>query len=260
MHGTRLQLVVAHPDDETFGCGSLLLHAAAAGVATSVVCATRGEAGEGDAADLGAVRERELRDAARLLGVGRVDVLGFADSGMSGDTGDATLAGAPFEQVVAAVRAAVDAVRPDVLVTLDASDGHRDHVRIRDASVEAAATAGVPRVYLACLPRSLMRRWAAHMQAVRPDMPHLDADVAALGTPDEQITTVIDAARHLPVRERAIALHASQTSPFEGLPADLRRAFLADVHLRRVMPVWAGGEPETSLFDSHPLLPREDLR
>jgi LmbE family N-acetylglucosaminyl deacetylase len=98
------------------------------------------------------------------------------------------------------------------------------------------------------------------MQAVRPDMPHLDADVAALGTPDEQITTVIDAARHLPVRERAIALHASQTSPFEGLPADLRRAFLADVHLRRVMPVWAGGEPETSLFDSHPLLPREDLR
>jgi LmbE family N-acetylglucosaminyl deacetylase len=249
MHGTRLQLVVAHPDDETFGCGSLLLHAAAAGATTSVVCATRGEAGEGDAGDLGAVREQELREAARMLGVGHVDVLGFADSGMTGEAGPGTLAGAPFEDVVTAVRAAVDAVRPDVLVTLDASDGHRDHLRIREAAVEAARAAHVPRVYLACLPRSLMRRWAAHMQALRPDMPHLDADVAQLGTPDEQITTVLDAAGHLPARERAVAVHASQTSPFDGLPADLRRAFLADVHLQRVTPPWTGGAIETSLVD-----------
>ena len=38
-------VTVAHPDDETFGCGSLLLHAAAAGAQTCVVWATRGEAG-----------------------------------------------------------------------------------------------------------------------------------------------------------------------------------------------------------------------
>ena len=42
----RLMVVVAHPDDESFGCGSTLLHAAAAGARTAVVCATRGEAGE----------------------------------------------------------------------------------------------------------------------------------------------------------------------------------------------------------------------
>jgi LmbE family N-acetylglucosaminyl deacetylase len=248
MDAPRLQLIVAHPDDETFGCGSLLLHAAATGARTSVVCATRGEAGEGGATDLGAVRERELREAARLLGVGRVDLLGFTDSGMSGDAGEQTLVGAPFERVVAAVRAAVDAVRPDVLVTLDASDSHRDHVRIRDAALEVARAAGVPRVYLACLPRSLMRRWAEHMKAERPDMEHLDADVAALGTPDDDITTVLAAAEHLPARERAMAVHASQTSPYEGLPADLRRAFLGDVHLRRVRPAWDGGQRETSLL------------
>jgi LmbE family N-acetylglucosaminyl deacetylase len=249
MDAPRLQIVVAHPDDETFGCGSLLLHAAAAGATTSVVCATRGEAGEGGGADLGAVRERELREAARLLGVQRVDLLGFADSGMSGDAGDATLVGAPFERVVAAVRARIDDVRPDVLVTLDASDSHRDHVRIRDASVQAARAAGVPRIYLACLPRSLMRRWVEHMRTERPGMEHLDADAAALGTPDDDITTVIDAAEHLPVRERAMAVHASQTSPYEGLPADLRRAFLADVHLRRVHPAaHLDGECGSSLF------------
>ena len=252
MDCSRLQVVVAHPDDETFGCGSLLLHAAAAGATTSVVCATRGEAGESAAADLGAVRERELREAARLLGVDRVDLLGFADSGMSCDAAGNTLVGVPFERVVAAVRAAVDAFRPDVLVTLDASDSHRDHVRIRDAAIEAARRAGVPRVYLACLPRSLMRRWVEHMRRERPEMEHLDADVAALGTPDEDITTVLAAAEHLPARERAMAVHASQTSPYEGLPDDLRRAFLADVHLRRVHPVPDpnpdGGKRETSLL------------
>ena len=42
----RLQVVVAHPDDETFGCGSTLLHAAQVGAVTAVTCATRGEAGE----------------------------------------------------------------------------------------------------------------------------------------------------------------------------------------------------------------------
>ena len=43
--GRRLLLVHAHPDDETFGCGSLLAHARRMGVRTVVACATRGEAG-----------------------------------------------------------------------------------------------------------------------------------------------------------------------------------------------------------------------
>ncbi|WP_222271920.1 PIG-L deacetylase family protein [Modestobacter marinus] len=244
----RLQVVVAHPDDETFGCGSMLLHAAGAGAETAVVCATRGEEG-GDVDGLGAVRERELREAAGLLRVSRVDLLDFADSGMSGEAPAGSLVSAPFEDVVAAVAGAVAAFRPDVLVTLDASDSHRDHVRIRDAALAAAETVGVPRVYLSCILRSLMRRWVDHVKVARPDMEHLNADVAGLGTPDEEITTVIDVAAHLPVREKAIALHASQTSPFEGLPEELRRAFLATDHLRRVVPPWPGGAPETRLLD-----------
>ena len=243
----RVQVVVAHPDDETFGCGSLLLRAADAGAVTAVTCATRGEAG-GDGKDLGVVRERELREAAAVLGVDRVDVLGFADSGMSGEAGDETLAGAPFPRVLAAVEDAVHSFRPDVLVTLDGSDSHRDHVRIRDAASAVADTVAVPRVYLHCLPRSLMRRWAAHMSRERPGTEHLDADVSALGTPDEEITTFVDVRRYLPQREQAIALHASQASPFDGLPDDLRLAFLGTDHLRRVRPPWPGGDPETDLF------------
>jgi LmbE family N-acetylglucosaminyl deacetylase len=252
MTSARLQVMVAHPDDETFACGSLLLHAAEAGFETVVGCATRGEAGEQAAhsaeGDLGLQREGELRAAAALLGASRVDLLGYADSGMRGTPGPGTLAGAPFGQVVDAVAELLTTVRPDILVTLDASDGHRDHVRIRDATVEAARRRGVPRTYLHCLPRSLIKRWVAHMRQGRPDVEHLDGDVEELGTPDEDITTVLDTSRHLAVREQAIALHRSQVSPFDGLPEGLRRDFLTADHLRRVTPHWRGGARETSLL------------
>ena len=230
----RLLVVVAHPDDETFGCGSLLLHAAAAGMTTAVCCATRGEAGEWPddlvlpAGGIANQRETELYDAARALGVGRVDVLGLHDSGMTGPAGPMTLVGAPEPVVAAQVGDIVDLVEPDVVVTLDGSDGHRDHARIRDVTVAVAHEAGVP-VYLYCLARRLMRSWAEVMTERDPGSDYLA--LGELGTPEEDIDVVIDTGAHLAQREAAIRLHRSQTSPFEGLPADLRREWLSVEHL-----------------------------
>src|SRR6478609_7653209 len=93
-------VVVAHPDDETFGTGSLIAHEAARGVEVVVCCATRGEAGE---APEWLADDEDLRAAAAALGVTRVVVLDCGDSGMAGDMGVDTLAGAPFESVVEAV-------------------------------------------------------------------------------------------------------------------------------------------------------------
>ena len=232
--GVRLQVVVAHPDDETFGCGSLLLHAAAAGAVTAVCCATRGEAGEWPEemvlppGGIAEQREAELRKAAGVLGVGRVDVLDFVDSGMTGDAAPSTLVGADVDDVSVAVRRAVESFAPDVLVTLDGSDGHRDHARIRDVTVRLAQELDLP-VYLSCLSRTLMRQWAAWMTEQDPGSAYLA--LGELGTPDEAVTTRVDSAEHLATREAAIALHRSQTSPFEGLPPDLRRAFLTTEYL-----------------------------
>lgn len=235
----RVQVVVAHPDDESFGCGSLILHAKASGAQLGVVCATRGEAGDrSDGGDepLAVVRERELRAAAALLGVDRLDLLDLADSGMDGEPAPGSLCAADEPDVHAAVRRAMEAFAPDVVVTLDASDGHRDHARIRDVTVAVARDLAVPRVYLSCLPRSLMRRWADEMRVLTPDSPYFDVDAAAFGTPDSDITTVVPAAEHLAARLRVHAVHASQTSPYEALSDALREEFLGTVYLRRVVP------------------------
>lgn len=137
---------------------------------------------------------------------------------------------------------------PTVVVTLDASDGHRDHAHVRDATVLAASRPGSPveRVYLQCLPETLMRRWVELLAADQPDSAHLD--LGDLGTPDDLITTYLDTSDVLEVRERAMALHASQTPPYDVMPDDLRRDFLATDRLRRVVPPWEGGEREHALF------------
>ena len=60
---------------------------------------------------------------------------------MDGEPAPSTLVAADPSLVAAEVRAAVDELRPDVVVTLDASDGHRDHAVIRDATLVAVDTA-----------------------------------------------------------------------------------------------------------------------
>lgn len=250
----RLLIVVAHPDDETFGTGSVLLRAAADGAHTVVACATRGESGEvRDAVtvpdgDLGALREAELRAAARALGVAEVEVWGFADSGMDGEAASGTLCAAAREDVVAAVSDALDRHRPDVVVTLAADDGHRDHACVRDAVLEAVDRGDHPdlRVLLYCLPRSLMHAWVRHQAG--NDKAAAYVALPEIGTPDEDLTTVVDAGAHYDARLAAIGLHASQASPFDALPEDLRRSFLCTDHLVRVRPPWTGEAQESDLW------------
>ena len=147
------------------------MHAASRGVRTVVVCATRGEAGEVEpgvpvpAGGVGELREAELRTAAAALGVAEVEVLGFADSGL--DRPRRPLTPWPAHRPtpsIEAVRDAIDRHAPDVVVTLDGSDGHRDHIRVRDAVTGLLAGTETP-VYLQCLPRSLMQAWARHHAA-----------------------------------------------------------------------------------------------
>ena len=249
----RVLVVVAHPDDETFGCGSTIAAAVAAGAEVAVCCATRGEAGEAkpgsvpDGSDLGTIREAELRDAADYLGVSRVHMLDFADSGWDGEPPADSLCAAPLDEASAAVEAVLLSERPNVVVTIDGSDGHRDHKYICAATTEAFdRIAGVDaRLYAATLPRSLMLEW---LQG-RSDSVYAAEDNVA-GVADDAITTIVDVSAHLDTRLAAIALHRSQSSPYDDLSHDLRNRFLATDRLIRLRPAWDGGDVEDSIWTS----------
>ena len=92
-----------------------------------------------------------------------------------------------------------------------------------------------------------MRRWVEALHSKQPDSGHLV--LSDLGTPDELITTVLDSGSVLELREQAIALHASQLSPYDVMPPTLRIEFLTVERLRRMVPDWSGGPVETDIFD-----------
>ncbi|UOY02110.1 PIG-L deacetylase family protein [Blastococcus sp. PRF04-17] len=237
--GDRWLVAVAHPDDESFGCGSTIAHATTRGAEVTVVCATRGEAGEPAAelphgTDLGSVREVELRRAAGHLGVARLELLGYRDSGFDGACGPGALCSAPVDELAVVLGRLVEEIGPDVVVVLDGSDGHRDHLHVRAGMRAALAGSQGPALYEHCLPNSLLRRWLDEMRSVRPDTAYHGLDPATLGRADEDVTDVLDTTAVLDRREAAMAEHRSQTSPFDGLSADLRRAFLTADHLARV--------------------------
>ena len=117
------------------------------------------------------------------------------DSGWDGDCSSQSLVGAAFDDVVTAVRDVVADERPDVVVTLDpgGGDGHRDHVRIAQATTAAfdeAAPDGSS-LYYWCLVRSVMRQWAAHNRG----SVYARYRTIEFGCPDELITTVVDVHR-----------------------------------------------------------------
>lgn len=180
------------------------------------------------------VRHDELRTAAEHLGADCLDPLGLRDSGWDGPAPAGSICAQPTSEVATRVGAVLDDLRPDVVLTIAGDDGHRDHRRLAEALGQAVAARPGPRFYHWCLPNELMRRWAEQMTRLRPETAHLALEVASLGTPPERITDVLDTSAQLATRRAAIAAHASQTSPYEGLPDELAEAFLSRDHLIRV--------------------------
>lgn len=151
-------VVLAHPDDESFGMGGTLAYYASKGVDVHLVCATRGEAGTVDAVFLekhktiAKLREAELRCAAKALGLKSVSLLGYRDSGMAGSKENKhakSLFRAPVDQVAGKIVAFIRRLKPQVVLTFDEVGGyhHPDHIAINKATVRAFHAAGNVRKY-----------------------------------------------------------------------------------------------------------------
>lgn len=134
---SRLAVIVAHPDDETYPFAGTIRAWVDRGGEASVLTLTRGEAGwdvEGlgrSGEDLAGVRERELAASARELGATATSMR-FADGGLRAS-----------DEVVDAVRGWLEARRPEVVLTLgeDGAYGHVDHLACTEAVTRAASGA-----------------------------------------------------------------------------------------------------------------------
>lgn len=265
-----LLAVLAHPDDETFGIGGTLALYAARGVATHLICATRGEAGEVTSELLegyNSIAERrvsELRCAAGILGLSGVYFLDFRDSGMPGSPDNhhpRALANAPLDQVAVQIATFIRLLRPQVVITFDPIGGykHPDHIAIHRATVRAFQLAGAedfidsqglppfqPQgLYYHVIPKTALRFIVRFLPLFGRDPRKFgrngDIDLLALVEEgDFPIHVQIDCRSVQDKKEQAAACHASQMDggpPRRGLLAWLWRQFGGKEYYMRAYPV-----------------------
>jgi LmbE family N-acetylglucosaminyl deacetylase len=221
----------AHPDDESIGTGGTLAKASAEGHRVVVVVATRGEQGEvpegllEPGEELGQRRAKETAEAARILGVHRVEFLGYVDSGMMGaptNHAPGSFWGADLEQAAARLAAILAEEAADVLTVYDRNGvtGHPDHIQVNRVGLRAAVLVRTPRVYEGTINRDYLRQLMKAEQALDLSPPE-GVDVDSLGVPEDEITTSIDVSDFRELKRRAMAAHASQiseTSIFLAMP------------------------------------------
>ncbi len=268
----RLMAVLAHPDDESLGIGGTLTKYAAEGVETSVVTATSGDRGRfGDhrfgttghpgGRQIARIREAELREAAVVLGVHDLTLLGYPDGHL-----DEADPGEIIRRLVGVVRR----VRPDVVITFapDGAYGHPDHIAISQftgAAMVAAADPGhvaqpgapvlaahaVAKLYHMVSPKPA---WDMYQAAFKKLVSNVDGvERHAMPWPDWEITTTVDARDHAATVWRAVCCHASQVENYVGLKelsaADHLELWGRQHFYRAYSTVNGGRKPEHDLFE-----------
>jgi LmbE family N-acetylglucosaminyl deacetylase len=257
----------AHPDDETIATGGVMARAAADGHRVVLVVATRGELGEvedgvlEDDEALGDRRVAETAHAAEILGVERLEFLGYHDSGMMGeptnDRADCFWA-ADVEEAAERLATILREEEADVLTVYDdhGTYGHPDHIQVHRVGVRAGELAGTPVVYEATMSRD-------HIQAMLRDRPEEmpegveppdPGDFDEFGSPDALITTRVDVREFTDRKRAAMAAHESQIAEshfFLAMPTEIfREAFGYEWFIRRGAP---SGTRESDVFDAVPV-------
>ena len=226
-----LAAVLAHPDDESFGCAGALALAHDAGATTRLLVVTRGEAGSADGEPdpaLGDRREAELIMAAREIGLDEVSLLdGYADGGVADQ---------PFDTLVEEIAAWLADRRPQAVITFGPHGvtGHPDHIVVGSAT-----------------------RWAVERLAesgIAPNAVYVISPIFDPGgnlydlSPEEQAATHRIEITDLADRKlAALECHASQTDTADEIAA-LRAAIQGDfvIHegYHRVRPLVPAPHPE----------------
>lgn len=226
----------AHPDDESLLTAGVMAKAAAEGHRVVLVVATAGEVGDAAevfrdpaAGDLGTARRAELARSAEILGVARVEFLGYRDTGLDHAAPGGIPEGASAE---AFARASIDDAaerlaeilrdeQADVLTTYDPNGGygHPDHVQVHHVGTRAATLAGTPVVLEATINRDLMHLGISMATSLGYEIPDaFNPEVLDQWfMPADAITHAVDVSAYLDQKKRSMQAHESQsTSAREG--------------------------------------------
>lgn len=134
----RVLAVFAHPDDPEFGAGGSMAKLAQDGAEVTYVIVTDGRQGGEDPkqkdSELVAIRQREQRAAAKVLGIKKIEFLGYKDGHLSPNL-------SLRRDIVRMIRK----YRPELVIThipgrvLDAPMGgsHPDHLAVGEATMAA---------------------------------------------------------------------------------------------------------------------------
>ena len=205
--------IFAHPDDETFGMAGTLALAHRRGARVGVYSATRGDKGKLNLPkplteeELGDLREQELRDAARIIGVDEVFVDRYPDGGVDR---------VPEEELVQHVIEVIRRFKPYTVVTFsrEGGTGHRDHVAMHHAATtafhRARAFADAPsELYYRGVPESVREQLADYRKLRQRTEGHYHENPECERY-DESDLERIDISEVLDVKEKAALAHASQ--------------------------------------------------
>ena len=221
-----LLAIFAHPDDEAFGTGGALTRYAAEGKTVKLICATRGESGKitdpdiDSASDVAELREGELREACKAMGLDAPVFLDFHDSGRQERTrydDPKALMNVSEEDLEQALLPHISEVQPDIILTFDPHGvyGHIDHIKIHRAATAAFWSAGKvmnpapKRLFYSVMASERMKQ----MQAMREDSPLSKLDPEMYGVSEDSFAAVLDISAYREQKEAAVRAHRSQVGP-----------------------------------------------
>lgn len=128
IHGLKKILIIfPHPDDESLSVSGLCKNAQREGVETTLLVLSKGEAGEAymvDRSNLANIRENELKQSAKVIGIKKLIQFEFKDGKINNQRNE-------VENVISKQ---IHEIKPDLVITYDLSGlyGHEDHIVVSE--------------------------------------------------------------------------------------------------------------------------------
>jgi LmbE family N-acetylglucosaminyl deacetylase len=236
----KLLCVTAHPDDECFGFGGALMLAAEAGIETSVICFTDGQAatnrvGAISNEHLGELRRAEFAASCKVLDVTHAEILDYQDG---------QLEFADFSDTAAKLVERMRAYKPDVVLTFGgdgAMNTHADHTMVSCFTTAAFHWAASPKRFPALGPvHTAQRLFYNTTHFFFPGRP------APLPAP---WTVTLDVTRVLPRKFEAFRAHTSQLPLMEKFQGYFEQHVGQEVYTLIATPKPQAAIQMTDLFE-----------